>query len=67
MRLVPKARAALADKVVRAARVVVGNDLAAEADPAEAAEQSLAAGQEVAREAEANSAVEEAAVFFASK
>jgi hypothetical protein len=62
------------DKVVRAPRVVVGNDLAAEAEPEEeVAERSLAAvvelgaGQEVAREAEANSAAAEEAVFFASK
>jgi hypothetical protein len=49
---------------------VVGNDLAAEAALEEVAERSLVAeelGEEVAREAEANSAAEVAAVFFASK
>jgi hypothetical protein len=70
MRLVPKAPA---DKVVQAARVVVGNDLVAEVAPEEeVAERSLVAavveleaGQEVVWVA--NSAAELAAVFCASK
>jgi hypothetical protein len=69
MRLDPKAPA---DKVVLAERL--DSDLAAEAAPEEVAERSLVAAvvelgaqQEVAREAEANSAAEAAAVFFASK
>jgi hypothetical protein len=73
MRLGPKAPG---DKVVQAARVVVDNDLAAEAEvaPGEVLERSLVAtvvvleaGQEVAREAAAHSAAEVADVFFASK
>ena len=58
----------LADKVALAARVVVDNDLAAEAALEEVAERSLVAAVELgAGEAEANSAAEVAAVFFASK
>lgn len=74
MWLAPKDLQAPADKVVQAALAVADSGLVAAVEVEEAVAQSLVvavaelgAGQAAAREAEAHSAVEAAAVFFASK